>query len=60
MRGRWCYVCRDDEQDGYFVVVYTVADLHSRTLVSEWLPTLEALNYFLRDQNWQPVWATGR
>ena len=51
-----CHLTKDDQVDGYFVVVYQYPDTASTVLLSEWLPTLEALNYFLREQDWALTW----
>ena len=57
--GSFCQITRDEEGDGFFVVVYREARVDAETLVSEWLPTLEALNYYLRERDWVPEWVEG-
>jgi len=57
LRDACCQLTRDDQADGFFVVVYRYPDTTSTVLLSEWLPTLEALNSFIRERDWAVAWS---
>ncbi|MFG1495556.1 hypothetical protein ABMA57_02905 [Saccharospirillum sp. HFRX-1] len=52
----YCHISRDTEEDGFFVMVYREADPQSEVLLSEWFPSMQAVNHFVRDQSWVVYW----
>lgn len=52
----YCHISCDTEADGFFVMVYQQADPQSEVLLSEWFPSMQAVNHFVRDQNWVVYW----
>lgn len=51
-----CHVSEDTEEDGFFVMVYKEADPKSEVLLSEWFPSMQAVNHFVHDQGWVIYW----
>jgi len=56
LTGHFVRIERDQANDGYFIIVSAAPDATAAILCSDWMPTLEALNTFLRDSDWQPHW----
>lgn len=53
----YCFLSDDPEEDGGIsLVVYASPDRQSRVLLSEWFPSIQAVNHFARDQNWSIEW----
>ncbi|WP_108124252.1 hypothetical protein [Saccharospirillum mangrovi] len=52
----FCHISRDELEDGFFVMVYRDADPHAEVLLSEWFPSMQAVNHFVRDQSWVVYW----
>lgn len=52
-----CLLSADTEEPGaVFLVVYARPDHASQVLLSEWFPSIQAVNHFARDQNWTIDW----
>lgn len=51
-----CHISEDPEEDGFFVMVYRQPNPQSEVLLSEWFPSMQAVNHFVRDQNWVIYW----
>lgn len=52
----YCHISQDTQADGFFVMVYRQADPQSEVLLSEWFPTMQAVNHFVHDQSWVVSW----
>lgn len=52
----YCHISEDPEEDGFFVMVYREANARSEVLLSEWFPSMQAVNHFVRDQSWVVYW----
>lgn len=52
----FCHISEDTEEDGFFVMVYNAADAAADVLLSEWFPSMQAVNHFVRDQGWIIYW----
>ncbi|HET8848741.1 MAG TPA: hypothetical protein VFM78_02555 [Marinobacter sp.] len=53
----YCLLSEDPEEPGgLFLVVYAEPDRTSEVLLSEWFPSIQAVNHFARDQNWSIEW----
>lgn len=63
-QGAYCYLESDDDTDthclngmaGYTVVVYATDSFTAFVHLSDWLPTLEAMHAFIREQDWLIEW----
>lgn len=52
----FCHISRDSVEGGFFVMVYRQADPQSEVVLSEWFPSIQAVNHFVRDQSWVVYW----
>jgi len=56
LTGCFARIERDRTQDGYFVIVRASPHPQGAIQCSDWMPTLDALNTFLRDRDWLLHW----
>lgn len=53
-----CHISEDPDGDGFCIVVYRKPNRQSDVMLSDWVPTIEDLNTYVRDQNRRIEWST--